>query len=154
MVERLSMAILALLAVVLGVNYVSASSRFLDANRAYDELELELQSFQYRNPQSPVYYSIVIRNPADTSIDVMEMRTTLRAGVHLVGGGDVRIADTLSPGSEVTFDVAARINDVAVLERVETDGAIEWLIRGEVQVRFDESIEPVWVRFAVRTQTP
>lgn len=152
-VERLSLLILAILAVVMGANYVSASSRFLDANRAYDELELQLESYQYRNPQSPVYYSISVRNPAGSAVEVLELRTTLRAGVQLVGGGDLRASQTLEPGDAVVYDVTARINDVAVMERLEAEGPVEWLIRGEIQVRFDDSIEPVWVRFAVRPGT-
>lgn len=147
------MLVLALIAVVMGANYVSASSRFLDANRAYEQLELRLESFEYRNPESPVYYSIVVVNPADTEVEVISVRTTLRAGVHLVGGGDAAGVQLLGQDDSRTYDIVARINDVNVVEQeiAESDGETEWLIRGEVQVRFDESVEPVWVRFAVRT---
>ncbi len=154
MVERLSLVLLALIALVMGANYVSASSRFLDANRAYDEIAVHLESFTYRDARSPVHFAITVSNPAGTAIEVLAIRTTLRAGVHLVGGGELYATDVLSPGDAVTYEVNARINDVSVLERVEAEGPIEWLIRGEFQVRLDEDLQPVWLRFSAEPEAP
>lgn len=147
-VERISMLVLALVAVVMGANYVSASSRFLDANRAFQGLTLELESFTYQNPQSPVYYAITVENPAETDVEVLAVRTTLRAGVQLVGGGELYATEVLQPHESFTYDVTAHISDVSLVERAESEGPIDWLIRGEILVRLDPGISPVWVRFS------
>jgi hypothetical protein len=153
-VERISMFLLALIALVMGANYVSASSRFLNANRAYEGLELQLESFTYRNARSPIYYSITVGNPAGTAIEVLALRTTVRAGAQLVGGGEIYSTEVLSPGDSTTYAVTAQISDIAVLERAEAEGSIDWLIRGELQVRLDEDVESVWVQFSVRAVSP
>ncbi|CAN5301006.1 hypothetical protein BH23CHL1_BH23CHL1_05340 [soil metagenome] len=147
-VERLSLLLLALIAVVMGVNYVSASSRFLHANRAFQELTLELDSFTYRNPQSPVYYAITIGNPANTEVEVIAIRTTLHSGLQLVGGGEIRAAEVLATDESTTYEVTARISDVSLVERAESEGPIKWIVRGEVLVRLDLDMTPVWIQFS------
>jgi hypothetical protein len=62
--ERIALTLLALIAVVMGANYVSATSRFLDANRAYDSLSLSLESFTFSDAASPVIVEIGIENPS------------------------------------------------------------------------------------------
>lgn len=147
-VERISMFVLTLVALLMGANYVSATSRFLDANRAFQELTLELASFNYENPQLPVYYSVTVTNPAKTDVEVLAVRTTLRAGVQLVGGGELYATEVLQPDESFTYDITAHISDVSLVERAELEGPIVWLIRGEILVRLDQEISPVWVRFA------
>lgn len=145
------MLLLALIAVVMGANYVSAASRFLDVNRAYDSLQLELESFTYRNPQSPVYVDIIVENPAHTEIEVLAIRASLRSGLQLVGGGEIQVMDVLAPGDSKTYQIAAHISDVSVLEQADAEGAIDWSVRGEIQVRLDEDVEPVWMKFRADT---
>lgn len=145
------MLLLALIAVVMGANYVSAASRFLDVNRAYDSLQLELESFTYRNPQSPVYVDIIVENPAHTEIEVLAIRVSLRAGLQLVGGGEVQVLDILAPGASKTYQIEAHVSDVSVVERAAVDDVIDWSVRGEIQVRLDEDVEPVWMKFRADT---
>lgn len=148
------MLLLALIAVVMGANYVSASSRFLDANRAFEGLTLELESFTYRNPQSPVDYTITVRNPAGTDVEVLAVRTTLHAGLQLVGGGELYATEILAPDESATYEVAARISDVSLVERAASEGSIEWVVRGEIQVRLDLDMKPVWIRFSANAVSP
>lgn len=149
-IERISVVILALIAVVMGANYVSATSRFYDANKAYDALALDLVSFTYSGASDPVPVEISIENPSTNSIDILALRLTLRAGLQNVGGGEIYLGEQLASGASQTYLVPARILDQNIMRRLEED-EIRWLIRGEVQVRIDEDMEPVWIQFSVRT---
>ena len=152
-IERISVVILALIAVVMGANYVSATSRFYDANKAYDALALSLVSFEYSGVTEPVPVEINIENPSSNSIDILALRLTLRAGLQNVGSGEIYIDEQLFSGATQTYLVPARILDQNVMLRLEDD-EIRWLIRGEVQVRIDADMEPVWIQFSVRTVSP
>jgi hypothetical protein len=147
------MTLLALIAIVMGANYVSATSRFLEANRAYDSLGLTLESFEFSDAASPVLVEIGIENPSSNAIEILAMNVTLRAGVQSVGGGDLFINEFLEPGQGKTYLVNARVVDQNFVERLE-DEEISWLIRGEVQVRLDADLAPVWIQFSVRAVTP
>ena len=145
--------LLGVLAVVMGVNYVSASSRFLDANRAYDSLTLSLVDFKYQGPDQPVQIAIGVENPAGTSIEVLALRVTLRAGLQQVGGGEIRVDDILPAGASTTYLIDGRIDDRTYVSRLDPAAAIRWRIRGEIRVRLDQDVAPVWIRFAVETQS-
>jgi len=151
-IERVALTLLALIAVVMGANYVSATSRFLDANRAYDRLELTLESFEFSDAASPVLVEIGIGNPSSNRIEILAMNVTLRAGVQSVGGGDLFLNDVLEQGQRETYVVNARVVDQNFVSRLE-GSEISWLIRGEVQVRLDADIAPVWIQFSVRAVT-
>jgi hypothetical protein len=151
-IERVALTLLALIAVVMGANYVSATSRFLDANRAYDRLELTLESFEFSDAASPVLVEIGIENPSSNAIEILAMNVTLRAGIQSVGGGDLFLNDVLEQGQRETYVVNARVVDQNFVSRLE-GSEISWLIRGEVQVRLDADIAPVWIQFSVRAVT-
>lgn len=152
-IERIALTLLALIAVVMGANYVSATSRFLDANRAYDSLSLTLESFEFTDAVSPVLVEIGIENPSPNAIEIRALNVTLRAGVQSVGGGDLFINEVLEQGQKQTYVVNARVVDKNYVSRLE-DGEISWLMRGEVQVRLDADIAPVWIQFSVRAVSP
>jgi hypothetical protein len=152
-IERISIVVLALIAVVMGANYVSATSRFLDANRAYDSLGLTLESFGYEDPETPFLVEFGVENPAGTEIEVLSIRLTLRAGLQSVGGGELFIRESLQPGETQVYAVPVRISDLTYMRRLEDD-EISWLIRGEIQVRLDADMSPVWIQFSVRVITP
>jgi hypothetical protein len=151
--ERISISVLALLALVLGANYVSATGRFLDANRAYDGLDLSLVDFQFTSVEDPVLVQIAVDNPSETDIEILALNVTLRAGLQSVGGGEVRVNEILPAGGATEVLVDARITDQNVVVRLE-GAEISWLMRGEIQVRLDNALAPVWIQFSVRTITP
>lgn len=151
-IERISLVILALIAVVMGANYVSAAGRFLDANRAFDALSLTLESFAYEDAETPFQVEIGVENPAGTDIEILAVHLTLRAGLQTVGGGELHVQDILHPDDVVVYTIPVRITDVNHVRRIE-DREISWLIRGEIQVRLDADINPVWIQFSVRTVT-
>lgn len=151
--ERIAVAALAVIALVMGVNYVNATARFLDANRAYDGLSLSLVEFQFTAADEPVLVTIDVDNPSGTDIEILAMNITLRAGLQSVGGGEVRVNEVLHPQSSTELHVEARITDQNIVRRLE-ETEINWLVRGEIQVRLDDDLSPVWIQFSVRTITP
>lgn len=151
--ERIALGVLALIAVVMGVNYVSAAARFLDANRAYDGLELSLEEFSFTNAESPVLVRLSVTNPSGSDIDVMSLRVTLRAGLQTVGSGEIYVDDRLLAGQSLTYRIDADIMDRNVVRRLQ-DEEINWLLRGAIQVQLDEQVPPVWIEFSVRTISP
>ena len=150
--ERVALGLLALIALVMSVNYVSATGRFLDANRAYDGLGLSLDEFSYTGVESPVRVRLTVANPSDSDVDILALRISLRAGLQLVGGGEIYVNDVLAAGESRSYQVDAEIDDKNVVSRIESEG-INWLLRGEIQVQLDERVEPVWIQFSVRTIT-
>lgn len=150
--ERICLGLLALIALVMSINYVGATGRFLDANRAYDGLALTLETFEFTSAQEPVGVAILVENPADTDIDVIALNITLRAGLQSVGGGEIRVNEVLPAGASRLFEVSARITDQNIVRQLEHSD-INWLIRGEIQVRVDEDLAPVWIQFSVRAIT-
>lgn len=148
--ERIALGVLTLIAIVMGVNYVSATARFLDANRAYDGLTLALEEFSFVDAESPVPVAISVTNPSGSDIDVMSLRVTLRAGLQTVGNGEIYVEDRLLAGETLTYRIDATIMDRNVVRRLQ-DEPINWLLRGAVQVQLDERVPPVWIEFSVRT---
>lgn len=151
--ERIAVGVLALIAIVMGVNYVSAAARFLDANRAYDGLELSLEEFSFTNAESPVLVRLSVANPSGSDVDVMALRVTLRAGLQTVGSGEIYVDDRLLAGQSLTYRIDATIMDRNVVRRLQ-DEEINWLLQGAIQVQLDEQVPPVWIEFSVRTITP
>lgn len=150
--ERIALGVLALIALLMGVNYVSAASRFLDANRAYDGLALSLEEFSFTDADAPVIVELSVQNPSASDIDILALRITLRAGLQSVGGGEIYIDEVLPAGESTTYQVDARITDRNIVRRLEGE-EINWLLRGEIQVQLDDRVQPVWIQFSVRTIT-
>ena len=152
-IDRVALVILGVIAVVMTVNYVTATSRFLDANRAYDGLTLTLQDFSFTDAASPVVVDIAIENPVDSDVEILAINLTLRAGIQSVGGEGIRVDEVLAQGETRVYRIDARITDQNIVRQLEGE-EIRWLIRGEIQVRLDDDLEPVWIQFSVRTVTP
>lgn len=152
-VERVALTILAAIAVIMGANWISATARFYDANQAYDRLQPSLEAFEFTDAHSPVLVNIGVENPSRTSIEVLQVRITLRAGVQSVGGGTAVINELLDAGGFRVYRVEARITDRNYVDRLESE-SIDWLLSGELQVRLDPDIAPVWIDFRGRTVTP
>jgi hypothetical protein len=88
-----------------------------------------------------------------TAIEILAINVTLRAGIQSVGGGDLFPDDFLEQGQRRTYVINARVVDQNYVNRLEGN-EINWLIRGEVQVRLDEDLAPVWIQFSVRAVSP
>jgi hypothetical protein len=148
-VQRIALLLLAALALVLGINLISATSRFTNAYETYDTLYLELTSFNYTDPDTPVPTTFTIGNPTRNTIEVIEIELNLNAGIHRVGGGTNRVLDVLEPGETRGYPVELLIFDRDYITR-RIEGEPEWRMRGRVMVSIDPAIEPVWIPFVVR----
>jgi hypothetical protein len=149
MIQRVAIGLLALLALVMGVNLVSATSRFVTAYDTYDRIALELTEFTYVDAQQPVETQFVVGNPTRQTVEVIAIELALSAGVHRVGGGELRTQDRLVPGSSKTYTIHLHIFDRDYMERNIT-GDVDWRVRGRIMVQLDPAIEPEWIRFVVR----
>lgn len=151
---RVALGLLGVLAVVLGVNLVTAANRFVTAYDAYDAVRLELVEFEYIDPETPVRTVVTITNPTNITVEVRAIELKLNAGIRRVGGGETRIettasADkreqfTLGPGESQRFEVILNIDDrTYVRDRADTE--IDWRVTGRFMVKLDEGIEAEWI---------
>jgi hypothetical protein len=148
-IQRVSLALLAILAVALGINLVSASSRFVAAHDTYDRIEMELTAFRYVDPESPVETTFVVRNPTGRSIEVIEIELALNAGIHRVGGGVARPVADVPSGDILSTPIDVIIFDRDYVRRQDGE-PIDWRLRGRLMVRIDPDIDPEWIPFTVR----
>jgi hypothetical protein len=148
-VTRVATAALAALAILLGINLVGATSRFVTAFEVYDRLEMRMPHFYYSDPDTPIATTFEVTNPTRQEVLLMEIELGLNAGVRRVGGGLTRPMTRLGPGETLSFDINLAINDRGYVRRLETD-EIDWRVRGRMQIQIEEGIDPVWISFIVR----
>ncbi len=151
---RIALGLLAVLAVVLGINLVSATDRFVTAYDAYDAVRLELTEFEYVNPDEPVRTVVTITNPTGITVEVRAIELKLNAGIRRVGGGETRIdsrpspqmADTftLGPGEAQQFEVVLNIDDRTYVRDL-GDIEIDWQVTGRFMVKLDKGIDEEWI---------
>jgi hypothetical protein len=147
--SRVALALLAVLAVLLGYNLVTATSRYVATYEAYDRLALELERFDFAGPSAPVSITIGVGNPSGETLEIAELELTLRAGVHVVGGGQVIPKLRLRPDQRELFIISAAISDQHYVEQL-AGQAIEWQIGGRVLVRSARGAESEWITFGTR----
>lgn len=153
-VPRIAMGMLAILAIVLGINIVSATNRFVTAYDAYDAVRLEMVDFQYTNPDEPIQTVVVISNPTGITVEVRAIELRLDAGIRRVGGGETRITRlssqetreqfSLAPGESQRFEVTINIDDATYVRSL-GDSAIDWQVTGRFMVKLDEGIGEEWI---------
>lgn len=147
--QRAALAVLGVLALLLGANLAGAANRYFAAYRTYDELALDMPRFVYSGPEEPVQTELVVSNPSDQEVEVIEIELRLDAGVHRVGGGGVRPQQVLAPGASVTYPIDIRIFDDDYVRRRAGDTP-DWRVTGRIQVELDPKIDPVWIPFSVQ----
>ncbi len=153
-VPRIALGILGVLAVVLGINLVSATNRFVTAYDAYDAIRLEMTEFEYVNPDEPVRTVVTITNPTEITVEVRAIELRLNAGIRRVGGGEAQVetrpsqetADmfTLGPGEAQQFEVILNIDDRTYVRGL-GDADIDWQVTGRFRVKLDEGIDDEWI---------
>ena len=150
-VPRISLAILAIMAVLFSVNLVTSANRFVNAYRVYDRFELAMTRFSYTSPDDPVEIVMVVSNPTEHTFTVQAIDIRLDIGVHRVGGGILYLDEPVQfpPGHMQEFPMELRINDRTYVRRLNTPTP-DWRVTGEIQVVLGSGIEPEWVRFTVR----
>jgi hypothetical protein len=151
---RIALGLLAVLAVVLGINLVSATDRFVTAYDAYDAVRLELTEFEYVNPDEPVRTVVTITNPTGITVEVRAIELKLNAGIRRVGGGETRIDSrptqemidtyTLAPGETQQFEVILNIDDRTYVRDL-GDVEIDWQVTGRFMVKLDKGIDEEWI---------
>lgn len=151
---RIALALLGILALVLGINLVSATNRFVTAYDAYDAVRLEMTEFEYTGPDDPVRTVVTITNPTGITVEVRAIELRLNAGIRRVGGGETRIETrapqdirdqfTLAPGEAQQFEVILNIDDRTYVRDL---GAVEidWQVTGRFMVKLDEGIDEEWI---------
>jgi hypothetical protein len=151
---RAALAVLGILAIVLGINLVSATNRFVTAYDAYDAVRLELVEFDYTSPDEPVRTVVTITNPTGITIDVRAIELRLDAGIRRVGGGETRVTvppppedrETfrLDPGEVQQFEIVLNIDDRTYVRDL-GNTEIDWRVTGRFQVKLDEGIDEEWI---------
>lgn len=154
LLPRIALAILGVLALVFGINLVSATNRFVTAYDAYDAVRLELTEFEYTSPNEPVRTVVTITNPSEITVEVRAIELKLNAGIRRVGGGETRLEPrapqekrdqfTLGPGEAQQFEVFLNIDDRTYV-RDRADAAIDWRVTGRFMVKLDEDIDEEWI---------
>jgi hypothetical protein len=151
---RVALAVLGVLALVLGVNLVSATNRFVTAYDAFDAVRLEMTEFEYVSPDEPVRTVVTITNPTAITVEVRAIELKLDAGIRRVGGGETRIERlapreeqdrfTLAPGEAQRFEVFLNIDDRTYVRGL-GDVEIDWRVTGRFMVKLDEGIDEEWI---------
>lgn len=152
--SRIALTLLGILALVFGVNLVSATNRFVTAYDAYDAVRLEMTEFEYTSPDEPVRTVVTITNPTDITVEVRAIELRLDAGIRRVGGGESRIERlapqdkrdqfTLEPGEAQRFEVILNIDDRTYVRDL-GDIEIDWQVTGRFMVKLDEGIDAEWI---------
>ncbi|MDQ3547343.1 MAG: hypothetical protein M3439_00860 [Chloroflexota bacterium] len=151
---RVALALLGVIALILGVNLVSATNRFVTAYDAYDAVRLEMTEFEYSGPDEPVRTVVTITNPTEITVDVRAIELKLNAGIRRVGGGETRIERldsqdmrdqfSLAPGEAQQFEVILNIDDRTYVQSL-GDVEIDWQVTGRFMVKLDEGIDEEWI---------
>ena len=149
-----ALGILGMLAVVFGINLISATDRFVTAYDAYDAVRLEMTEFEYLNPDEPVRTVVTISNPTGITVEVRAIELRLNAGIRRVGGGETRVNTrpsqemaemyTLDPGESQQFEVLLNIDDRTYIRNL-GDVEIDWQVTGRFMVKLDEGIDEEWI---------
>jgi len=148
-VQRIAFGLLVVFGVMLGFNLVTSSSRFVTAYEVYDQLGLELEQFNYTNPDEQVETTLRVTNPSGQTIEVIAIELRLNAGVHRVGGGETRPGEVFPPQRSASYSIPLNINDSVYVERLGTT-EIDWRVSGRIHVLLNDALEPEWIEFAVR----
>ncbi len=151
---RVALALLGVIALILGVNLVSATNRFVTAYDAYDAVRLEMTEFEYSGPDEPVRTVVTITTPTEITVDVRAIELKLNAGIRRVGGGETRIERldsqdmrdqfSLAPGEAQQFEVILNIDDRTYVQSL-GDVEIDWQVTGRFMVKLDEGIDEEWI---------
>lgn len=147
--RRSAFLILGVLALLLGANLAAAAGGFFAAYDTYDDLALDMPVFRYTNPDEPVRTELVVSNPSDQQVEVIEIELSLDTGVHRVGGGQMRPLMPIPPGGSMSFPMDLRIFDSDYVKR-QAGPSPDWRVSGRIQVELDPQIDPVWITFSVR----
>ena len=147
--RRSAFLVLGVLALLLGANLAAAAGGFFAAYETYDDLTLDMPVFRYTNPDEPVRTELVVSNPSNQQVEVIEIELSLDAGVHRLGGGQMRPLMRIPPGGSMTFPMDLRIFDSDYVER-RAGPSPDWRVSGRIQVELDPQIDPVWISFSVR----
>ncbi|HBY45640.1 MAG TPA: hypothetical protein PLR44_01030 [Thermomicrobiales bacterium] len=146
--RNLALILLAILAILAGVNILVASSHFVAAYDAYDRLELSLSQFHFTSPDDPVQTEFVINNPSGEQLTVLAIELRVQIGVHDIGGGEARPKTVLRSGESMTVPIELALNDKNYVRTA--NQPIDWRVSGRVQVQLKPQLDPVWVPFVVR----
>jgi hypothetical protein len=153
-IPRIALGILGVLAVVFGINLISATDRFVTAYDAYDAVRLELTEFEYVNPDEPIRTVVTITNPTEITVGIRAIELKLDAGIRRVGGGETRIDSrssqemidtfTLGPGEAQQFEVILNISDRTYVRDL-GDVEIDWRVTGRFMVKLDKDLGEEWI---------
>ncbi len=153
-IPRVAIGLLGVLALIFGINLISATDRFVTAYDAYNAVRLELVEFEYIDPDTPVRTVVEITNPTGITVDVRAIELRLNAGIRRVGGGETRINRlasqdirdqfSLGPGEVQRFEVQLNIDDSTYVRDL-GDAEIDWQVTGRFMVKLDEGIDEEWI---------
>lgn len=153
-IERLAFSLLAVLALLMGINVVGASERFGRATETFDELTFELDHFEYAGPDQPLNFGVRVINPKPRKIEIIAFTFTMSANGHSVGGGQSRPIEIVPGSSDAVFPQRGVLNDARYMEGLDPAEPIDWLVFARVLVRVDDRLDPTWINFSFRMVTP
>jgi LEA14-like dessication related protein len=154
MLERIVLAVLAVLTLLFGYSLVVASERFGDATQTFDQVEFELIDFDYVRGERTVDFSMRVTNPAVNDLTVVYIEYPFIVNGVVAGGGDIRPGTVLEPGESHVFELQGRVNDMNYIERLDPDEPIRWLVTARMQVNVDERLDSEFIPFSFRSETP
>jgi hypothetical protein len=152
-IERLAFGLLAVLALLMGINVVGASERFGSATESFDGLTFELDHFEYTGPDQPVLFGVRVINPEPRDVEIIAFTFTMSANGHSVGGGESRPIEVVAGSSDAVFPQRGIVNDARYMERLDPSEPVDWLVFARVLVNVDDRLDPTWVNFSFRMVT-
>ena len=154
-IERVAFGVLALICILsINIIYV-ASSRFGAAAETFDSVELELETFEYQRSGSDVRFTIAVSNGGANDLEIAGTEYSYVVNGVLAGGGsDLESVMTVEPDMMGHLRLSGRITDNSYVDGLPATEPIRWLVRGRLLIGVDPRLDPTWVGFAFRAETP
>ena len=154
-IERVAFGALALICILsINIIYV-ASSRFGAAAETFDSVELELETFEYRRSASDVRFTVAVSNGGANDLQIAGTEYSYVVNGVLAGGGsDLESVMVVEPYMTGQLRLSGRITDNSYVDGLPATEPIGWLVRGRLLIGVDPRLDPTWVGFAFRAETP
>ena len=154
-IERVALATLAVISLLSAYTIFTAASRFGAAAETFDALELDLETFEYDRSSYDVGFDIAVSNGGANELSITGVEYSFVVNGVLAGGGsDLESAVAIAPATTQLLRFSGRITDSSYVDDQPADEPLRWLVRGRLLIGVDPRLDPTWVGFGFRAETP
>lgn len=155
--DRLLIAVVALLALTLGANALTAVGGWVSTWQAYTSLTMGLTDVRLIDGEERIEVGLVLENGSPTPLEILEIEGWVHLNGRYISGARLRSPDLwVPPGERVETRLHAPVYQIerAFLDEQQATGALRWRVDGRVLVRGAGLGEPTWVRYIDWRESP